>query len=115
MGETTITPTQMVAGTEIVVTAGIGTAINTSNTMVIAYPKQGKLILYCDSNHASTAAVFTAGVGVSSGLGTFTWSIGSGVAEMIMLDSDRLVDSDGNLEITWATDSTGFLAAWYTI
>ncbi|KKK54075.1 hypothetical protein LCGC14_3088380 [marine sediment metagenome] len=115
MGETTITPTQMVAGTEIVVTAGIGTAINTANTMVIAYPKQGKLILYIDSNHANTAAVFTAGVGVSSGLGTQTWSVGDTVAEMMMFDSDRLVDSDGNLEITWAANSAGFLAAWYTI
>ena len=115
MGETTITPTQMVAGTEIVVTAGVGTAINTSNTMVIAYPKQGKLILYCDSNNAATAAVFSAGVGVSSGLGSFTWSIGDTVAEMLMLDSDRLVDEDGNLEITWAASSAGFLAAWYTI
>jgi len=115
MSETTITPTQMVAGTEIVVTAGVGTAINTANTMVIAYPKNGKLILYCDSNHTDTAATFTAGVGVSAGLGTFTWSVGNGVAEMIMLDSDRLVDADGNLEITWAANSAGFLAAWYTI
>ena len=115
MAETVITVNQMVAGTEIVVTPGIGTAINTANTMVIAYPKQGKLVLYIDSNHASTAAVFTAGVGVSSGKGAFTWTIADTVTEMMMLDSDRLVDADGNLEITWATDSAGFLAAWYTI
>ena len=115
MAETTITVNAMVAGTEIVVTAGIGTAINTSNTMVIDYPKQGKLILYIDSNHADTAAVFTAGVGVSSGLGTFTWSVADTVAEMIMLDSDRLVDENGQLEITWASNSAGFLAAWTTI
>ena len=115
MAETTITPTQMVAGTEIVVTPGIGTAIDDSNTMVIAYPKQGRLILYIDSNHADTAATFTAGVGVSAGLGTFEWSVGDTVTEMMMLDSDRLIDGDGNLEITWATNSAGFLTAWYTI
>ena len=115
MGETTITVTQMVAGTEIVVTAGIGTAINTGNTMVIPYPKQGRLILYIDSNHADTAAVFTAGVGVSSALGTFTWSVADTVAEMIMLDSDRLVNGDGDLEITWSANSAGFWAAWKTI
>ena len=115
MGETTITPTQMVAGTEIVVTAGIGTASNTSNTMVIAYSKQGKLILYIDSNHANTEATFTAGVGVSSGLGSDTWAVGDTVTAMKMLDSDRLVNEDGNLEVTWATGSAGFLTAWYTI
>jgi hypothetical protein len=115
MAETTITPTAMTAGTAIVVTAGIGTAIDTANTMIVAYPKQGKLILYCDSNHADTAATFTAGVGVSAGLGSFEWAVGDTVAQMIMLDSDRLVDEDGNLEITWATNSAGFLTAWYTI
>ena len=115
MGETTITPTQMVAGTAIVVTPGVGTAISTSNTMVIAYPKQGKLLLYLDSNHDDTEATFSAGVGVSAGLGSFAWAVADTVTAQMMLDSDRLVDEDGNLEITWATNSAGFLAAWYTI
>ena len=112
MAETTITATAMTAGTAIVVTAGIGTAINTSNTMHIAYPKNHKVIIYVDSNHASTSASFAAGDGVSKDLGAFTWAVGDTVAAMMVLDSDRLVDSDGELVITWATDSAGFLAAW---
>ncbi len=113
MAITVITPTQLTAGTEFVVTAGVGTAINTENTMSIAYPKQGKLLLYIDSNHASTSASFAAGDGVSKDLGAFAWAVGDTVAEMMVLDSDRLVYSSGNLVITWATDSAGFLAAWY--
>ena len=117
MGETTVTPTEMVAGTAIVVTTdgSIGTAISDSDTMVIAYPKQGKLILRIDSDHTDTEATFSAGVGVSAGLGSFAWAVGDTVTQMLMLDSDRLVDGDGNLEITWATNSAGYLGAWYTI
>ena len=115
MSETTITPTQMVAGTAIVVTPGVGTAINDAETMSIAYPKQGKLILYIDSDAAQTVATFTAGVGVSSGKGSSTLAVGNTVTSMVMFDSDRHVDADGDLEITWASSSAGFVAAWYTI
>ena len=113
MAETAITPTQMVAGIAIVVTPGIGTAINTSNTMHIPYPQQGKLLIYIDSNHASTSASMAAGDGVSAGLGAQTVAVGDTVSAMFVVDSDRVVDSDGEVVITWATDSAGFLAAWY--
>lgn len=112
MAETTITVNAITPGTEIVVTPGIGTAINTANTMLIPYVKNRKLILYIDSNHASTSASFAAGDGVSKDLGAFAWAVGNGVSEMMCLDSDRLVNSSGNLIISWATDSAGFLAAW---
>jgi len=113
MAETTITPAQMVAGTQIAVTPGVGTAINTANTMHIAYPQQGKLLIYIDSNHASTSASMAAGDGVSKDLGAQTVAVGDTVTAMFVVDSDRVVDSDGEVVITWATDSAGFCAAWY--
>ena len=76
MAVTTITPTAIALDTDVVISQGAGTAINTSNTMEIAYPKQGKLLIIVDSDHASTAAVFTAGVGVAKDLGALTWAIG---------------------------------------
>jgi len=113
MSVTTITPTQMVAGTAIVVTAGIGTAINTANTMSIAYPQQGKLLIYIDSDHTDTSASMAAGDGVSAGLGAQAVAVGNTVASMFVVDSDRVVNSSGNVVITWAANSAGFLAAWY--
>jgi len=112
MAVTTITVNAVTPGTGIVITPGIGTAINTANTMSIAYPKNRKLILYLDSNHADTSASFAAGDGVSKDLGAFTWAVGDTVTQAMFLDSDRLVNSSGNLVITWATNSAGFLAAW---
>ena len=123
MAVTEITPTALVKGTtEGVVTQGAGTAINTANTMEILYPKEGKLLLWVDSDHASTAAVISAGdAGVAKGLGATTWAVGNTVAEIFLPDSDRHLIATGDgasafkgcIEISWATDSAGFLRAFY--
>ena len=115
MAVTTITPTQFVTGTAQVLTAGAGTAINTSNTMSIAYPKAGKLFLTIDSDHASTSASFAAGDFASAGLGAFTWAVGDTVIQGMFIDNNRLVDDDGNVVITWATNSAGYLQAFYVV
>lgn len=113
MAVTTITPTQMSLDTDTVISQGAGTAINTANTMEIAYPKQGKLIIIIDSDNAATEATFTAGVGVASGAGTLAWAVADTTCEMMVLSSDRFVKSDGNVEITWAGSSAGFVRAFY--
>ena len=115
MAVTTITPTQMVTGTGVVLTPGAGTAISTSNTMSIAYPKAGKLFLTIDSDHASTSASFAAGDFASAGLGAFAWAVADTVLQGIFIDNNRLVNSDGNVVITWATNSAGFLQAFYVV
>lgn len=123
MAVTEVTPTSLVKGvTEGVVTQGAGEAINTANTIEILYPKEGKLLLVVDSDHASTAAVISAGdSGVATGLGAYTWAVGNGVSEIFLPDSDRhlLKKGDGSsafrgcIEISWATDSAGYLRAFY--
>jgi len=115
MAVTTIIPTQMATGTGVVLTAGAGTAINTSNTMSIAYPIAGKLFLTIDSNHADTSASFAAGDFASAGLGAFAWEVGDTVIQGMFIDNNRLVDSDGNVVITWATNSAGFITAHYVV
>ena len=115
MAETTITPTQMVKGTGVVLTPGAGTAINTSNTMHIAYPREGELFITIDSDHASTSASFAAGDFASAGLGAFTWAVGDTVIQGMIIDGNRILDSDGECVITWATDSAGYLQAFYLV
>ncbi len=115
MAVTTITPTRLTKITGAVITPGAGTAINDANSMSIAYPKDGELLLTIDSNHADTAATIAASdFGVESGLGSLTFAVGDTVEHLIVVgDSARFKNADGNITITWATDSAGFVTAWY--
>ena len=113
MATVALTPTQIVIGTEQAVTQGAGTAIVQANTNTIAYPDQGKLILWVDSDHASTAAVIAAGDGIARDQGALTWAIGSAAAEVIVINSDRHKKDEGYISITWVTNSAGFIKAFY--
>ena len=111
MAVTTITASQLTSDTAFVVTAGIGTAINTANSMTVAYPKDGQLLIYIDSNHADTAATVAAGFGVDAQ--TTTYTVGDTVASMFVVGaSAKNKATDGFIDITWATNSAGFLAAF---
>jgi len=113
MAVTTITPTRLVSNTGVVITPGAGTAINTANTMAIAYPKDGELIITIDSNHASTVATIGASaVGIDGQTDTF--AVGDTIEHLISIgSSSKYIDGDGNVTLSWATNSAGFVTAWY--
>ena len=112
MAITTITPTRLVSDTGVVITPGAGTAINTANSMIIAYPRDGELLITIDSNHADTVATVAAGYGVDAQ--AVTYAVGDTIEHLISIgSSSKLINSDGNISITWATNSAGFLTAWY--
>ena len=115
MADTVITPTQMTSNTGVVVTPGAGTAINPANTMTIAYPKDGDLLITIDSDHADTTATLAVSdYAVSKGIGTTTFAVGDTVEHLIVIgESSRYRLDDGNVELTWATNSAGFVTAWY--
>jgi len=117
MAETTITPTLLTkAGSDgVVITPGAGTAINTANTMIVAYPKNSKLLLTIDSNHADTVATIAASdFAIEAGLGAVTYAVGDTVEHLLVVpDQARVRKADGNIDITWATNSAGFVTAWY--
>ena len=115
MATVRITPTDIAVNVEQVVTQGAGTAIVQANTNLIAFPKNRKLLLWVDSDHASTAMVIAGSTwATEKGLGALTWAIGDTVAEILVIgDSARFVNADGDLSITWATNSAGFVRAYY--
>lgn len=113
MATTTITPTTISKNSGQLVTQGTGTAINTSNTMEIAYPDEGRLLVLIDSDNAATSATFAAGFGVDSGLGSLAVAVADTKMTAVVLDSARFKDSSGNLSITWAASSAGFVQAYY--
>lgn len=123
MAVTELTPTAITQGvTEAVVTQGAGEAVNTSNTVEIKYPKNGKLLLWLDSDHASTAAIIAKGnTGVNIDKGAYTWAVGNAAAEMFIPESDRhlITKGDGSsdwrgiIRISWAANSAGYLKAFY--
>jgi uncharacterized protein with LGFP repeats len=122
MAVTEITPTQMSLDTAITITAGAGTAIVAANTMEFAYPKHGKLLIIIDSDHADTAATFTASdYGINAGLGSLEVAVGNGLMKAVIVDSARLNQSVGSgantlpnvLEVSWAANSAGFVRAFY--
>ena len=113
MAETAITPAVVSRNTAFVLTPGAGTAINDANTMAIPYPVDGKLLIVIDSDHASTAATFAVGHGVAAGQGTLTVAVGDTVESAVIIDTDRFKQADGDVIISWATNSAGFLRAFY--
>ena len=114
MAETTITPTQVSSMTGVVITPGTGTAINAANTIHIAYPKDGDLFVIIDSDHADTSASFGAGFGVASGRGATAVAVADTVQKIVAIgESSRYLDADGDVVITWAASSAGFLFAFY--
>ena len=122
MAYTEITPTTVSLDTLFTIGGTSGTAINTSNTMEIPYPKQGKLLIVILSSNNATAPTFAAGYGVASGLGDLTMTaVASGVLNGYVLSSDRVVTATGDgtnafkgcLNVSWATSSAGYLAAYY--
>jgi hypothetical protein len=122
MAITEITPSSITLDTLFVVGGTEGTAINTSNTMEIPYPKQGKLMIIIISSNSNTSPIFTAGFGVSAGKGSLTMTaITSGALNGYIFSSDRLAVATGDgasairgcLQITWAASSAGYLKAYY--
>ena len=114
MATVAITPTQLSADTGVVITQGAGTAIVAANTNTIAYPEEGKLLLVVDSDHADTALTVGAGFGVNSGQGSVEYAVGNTIEHLIVVgNSAQLKDADGNISITYATNSAGFVRAFY--
>ncbi len=112
MAVTTITPTRLVSDTGVVITQGAGTAINTSDSMIFAYPKDGELLVVIDSDHADTEAIVAAGYGIDAQAGS--WAVGDTIEHLIVVGaSSKFINSDGNVSITWETNSAGFVRAWY--
>lgn len=114
MGITVIVPTLMVKDESDEITAGVGTAINTGNTMTILYPKNGKLLIVIDSNHADTAAtVAISDYFTGEGQGTKTIAVPDTEIHMFIVgDSARYKTKAGIISISWAANSAGFLHAF---
>lgn len=117
MAVTTVTPTQLSYNTEsadLPVTAG--TAINASNTMAIAYPRQGKLLLVLNNTFAGSKDVTVAAgeaMKVASGVGALTVTMAQDDVRFLVVDSDRFKDNDGNISLSFAASMTGFVQAFY--
>lgn len=112
MAETTITATQLVSDTAAVITAATGTSINTSNTMVVDFPRDGALIIKIESSHNDTSATLSAGYGVDAQ--TETYAATSGVSSLFVVGSSaKMKNKDGQVEFTWASNSAGYLSAFY--
>ena len=114
MAITTLTATALTKETAQVITAGSGTAIDPANSMIVAYPREGKLLIIIQSAHASTAATFAASdYFTAAGQGTLEIAVGNGVTKLVVfLSSDRFKQLDGTLEWTWAALSAGFVQVY---
>ena len=104
MATTTLTATELTINTGQAITQGTGTAINASNTMKVLYPKQGRLLILIDSDHADTAATFAVSDRfVAKGKGTLEHAVGDAAMEIIVIESDRFKKEDGY--VYWQTSS----------
>jgi hypothetical protein len=85
-----------------------------ANTLKIPYPKDGKLLILVDSDHADNTLTFTASdFFTAKGKGTLEHAVGNAAMELIIIDSDRLKNDDGYIYGTWATNSAGYVQAYY--
>ena len=110
-----ITPATLVTGTmsaDLPVAAG--TAITAADTNTFAYPKEGKLLLVLNNTFAG-GKVFTiaAGNGLSTGQGALALTLAQDDVRYIIVNSSRHRDSSGNVNLTYAANTTGFVQAFY--
>ena len=115
MATTTITPTTLALDTQsadLPITGG--TAIVAGNDHKIAYPQQGKLLIVLNNTYAGSKD-FTVGAGdfLAAGQGALTIAMAQDDVRFLVLNSDRFKDSDGNVVITVASSTTGFIMAFY--
>lgn len=117
MAITTVTPVQLVKdamSADLPVTAG--TAIDAANTMEFAYPQEGKLLLVLNNTFAG-AKVFTISAGssrfVANGQGALALSLAQADVRFVMLSSDRFLQDDGVVELSFEASTTGFVQAFY--
>jgi len=115
MAEVRLTPTAIAVNVEQVVTQGAGTAIVGANTNLVAVLKNKKILFWVDSDHANTAMTIIASTwATEKGHGNLVWAIGNAVAEVLVVgDSARFVNANGDLNISWHADSAGFIKVFY--
>lgn len=113
MATTTLTATALTRNTGQAISQGTGTAINDANTMRVLYPKEGRLLILIDSDHADTEATFAVSdYFVAKGKGTLAHAVGNAAMEIIVIDSDRFKKKDGYVYFTWATNSAGYVQVY---
>lgn len=114
MATTTITPTALardVQSADLPV-AGL-TAIVAANDHAIAFGKQDKLLIVLNNTFAG-AKDFTvvAGDFNANGLGNLVIPMAQNDVRYLVLSSDRFKNSSGNVVITVAASTTGFIGAF---
>ena len=115
MATTTLTPTSLSKNTASGdLPAAGGTAVVAADTVEIAYPKEGRLLIQLNNTFAGAKTfTFAAGFGVASGQGALTVSLDQDDVKYIVLSSDRFKDSSGNVSMTFESGTTGFYQAFY--
>lgn len=114
MAVTTVTATDLAVNTasaDLPVTAG--TAINASNTMKVAYPREGKLFLVLNNTYAGAKVVtITAGEYISEGIGDYAISMAQDDVKFLIVDSSRFKDFDGYVNLSFEASMTGYVQAF---
>lgn len=115
MAVTVVTPTSLVKDTPSgdLPVAG-GTAINAANTMSIAYPREGKLLIQVNNTYAGAKVLTVAAGDFETGnIADLTQSFAQDDVRYLVLSSDRFKDFDGNVILSFETGMTGFVQAFY--
>jgi len=110
----TITATALVVNTpsSSFIASG-GTAFTDASTLEVAYPREGKLLLIINSTYAgANTAVIEAGEFISNGIGDITVTTAQNGVYYVVVESSRVKDFDGMVNITFGTSNTGFCHAF---
>jgi hypothetical protein len=110
MSETVVTATKLTKDTGSVSTYAGLTAINTSNTGAVLYPKEGRLLFLLQSSNAATSLTF--GPGDYNNGKEVTVAATSGVEKVFVLSSDKVQESDGYVRWTYAASSAGYIGCF---
>ena len=115
MATVAITPTTLTTNTASAdLPIASGTAIVAANTNTFAYPKEGKLLIMLNNTTAASKVfTFAAGEFDSAGVGALTVTMAQNDVRFIVLESSRFKDTDGNVSLTYAASTTGFVQAFY--
>lgn len=113
MAVTTVTVTALTKNTASAdLSVADMTAIVAANTHAIAFGKEDKLVIVLNNSYAGEK-VFTIAAGdfQGAGVGDLEITMAQNDVKYIVVSSNRFKDSDGNVVISVASGTTGYIGA----
>jgi hypothetical protein len=91
-----------------------GEAIVAANTMEVAFPQEGKLLLVLNNTFAGAKniTVEAGDFGIRSGIGDYVMALAQNDVRFLVVESAQFKNQEGKLVLSFEAGTTGFVQAF---